>query len=246
MTTHDVANLFDHFRVGLGVALKDGAATEFGDLSAALRDLPDQKLSQLVKDLRALKSPPTPRPGRTPAAAPAGVDVPAIVNRIKAIRDGSNGPTAADIDLTSLNNNHLKEVLRSFSLQPTNTSVGNLAKVKDLIRPIAATNGAHPPVPLNGTHPPADGPAEPADPRAVEEAVGRYDALLNDRALSIPAVRAGFEPLRAYPKPVVAEVHRRVGYSGTGSKPEMLQQLQSHLEGIKLSQHRADGILAGA
>ena len=141
---------------------------------------------------------------------------------------------AVDLDALKLNNSQLKEILKAFGEKPTNTVAGNLTKVRQLIRS-AGMSGSETSL-VTEIH---------ADSANVEEGIRRYNNLLADRKLSISDVRAGFEPLRAYPKAVVEEISRRVGYTPVGSHADILDRLLTNLEGIKLSQHRADRILVG-
>jgi hypothetical protein len=229
MTTHQLATLLDHVRSGFGESLKTPAQNEFADVSTAFRELPDQPLKELVKQLRKAA---TPQPG--PKAS--GIDLPTLIARIRAVRESPlNGePVAIDLDGAKLNNNQLKDVLKAFNEKSTNTLAGNLTKVRQLIRPGAAVSAD---VATTATVAP--------DGKAIEEGLNLYNSLLNDSRLSIPDLRAGFEPLRTYPKPVVEEISRRLGYTPAGSHAAILDRLLNNLEGIKLSQHRADRIMAG-
>ena len=72
-----------------------------------------------------------------------------------------------------------------------------------------------------------------------------FRSLLADRQLSLSDVRAGFAPIRDYPKPVVVEISRTLGYTPAGSREDILDRLLKNLEGIKMNQHRYDRILTG-
>lgn len=223
MTTHQLATLFDHLGQGLGESLKAGAANELGELSSAFRELPDQTLKELVKRIRSISQPTGMSKGKV------RVDLAEVIARIRAVREGqANGEPVPDLDGMKLNNTQLKEILKSFGIKPTATVAGNLTKVRELIRPGQPTNS---------------GPT--VDPETVDRGVELYNALLADRKLSIPDVRAGFEPFRSYSKAVIEEISRRVGYTPLGSQADILERLLTNLEGIKLSQHRADRILVG-
>jgi hypothetical protein len=228
MTTHQLAAFLDRFAAGFGDYLKSGMGAEFAELTAAFRELPDQKLKDLVKNIRQLSAP---AGGSKKSVA---VDVPALIARIRASRESPEYSEVIDLDGMKLSNVQLKDILKSFGEKPTTTIAGNLTKVRALLRPNASN--------LEGAHSTA---APPLDMDAVERGVKLYNALLADRKLSIPDVRAGFDPLRSLPKAVLEEISRRVGYTPVGSLSDILERLLTNLEGIKLSQHRADRILVG-
>src|SRR5687768_7911432 len=106
MTTHELANLFDHLRAGLASGLKAPTLQAFADASEAFRDLPDQTLKSLVK---AIKEKPATGRGGKQASPP--IDVALLVERIRKVRSGVEPPEVANADVDRLNNNQLKEVL---------------------------------------------------------------------------------------------------------------------------------------
>jgi hypothetical protein len=222
MTTHQLATLLDHLRNGFGDNLKAGAGNEFADLSAAFRELPDQSLKEVIKQLRKIAAP----------VAKTVVDVPALIAHIRFVCESPAATEPVHIELEGLNNTQLKDILKAFAVKPTTTVAGNLTKVRQLIRPGVASDSNVSPV-----------AQVLPDPQAVECGVRLYNSLLADRKLSISDVRAGFEPLRAYPKAVIEEISRHLGYTPVGSQTDILNRLLTNLEGIKLSQHRADRIL---
>ena len=180
MTTHQLATMLDHLRNAFADNLKAGASNEFSDVSGRFRELPDQSLKDLVKWLRQAAS-----PARAVKVASA-VDLPALIARIRSLRESQpDAESAIDLDALKLNNSQLKEILKAFGEKPTNTVAGNLTKVRHLLRAVGTLDS--PPLPAEGNS---------TDSIAVDEGVRIYNALLADRKLSIPDVRAGFEPLR--------------------------------------------------
>jgi hypothetical protein len=79
----------------------------------------------------------------------------------------------------------------------------------------------------------------------VAQVVARMKAIDSNRKLTIPEVRAGMNELEKLPKEAVAEVAKALGFGAVSkfrSKEAMLDSLRKNLEGLKLSQHRADRI----
>lgn len=85
---------------------------------------------------------------------------------------------------------------------------------------------------------------KPAEP-SVSDVAARMRAVNENRKLSIPEVRAAMDELESLPKETVAEVARHLGYNVVASfqsKRSMIDALRKNVEGLKLSQHRADRI----
>jgi hypothetical protein len=237
MTTHQLATLLEHLQIGLGDGLKSATGTGFTEAASEFRSLPDQSLKELFKSLRKANTPqPGPGSGGNPPAGVAGV-----IDRIRAVRDGT-GP-AESVELGGLTIPQLKEILRTFK-EPLSGNKGDLVqRVRQLCVPVGPADAS--PHGANGGAPEPP-PGEELDLAAVEEGVRIFTRLRDDRKLTITDVRAGFEPLRGYPKPVVEEITRRLKYTPDGSRAEILDRLLSNLEGIKMSQYRMDQILTGA
>jgi len=135
--------------------------------------------------------------------------------------------------LDKLKNNELKDILAAFGQKGTRTTVDNLARVKALLTP-----------PANGTH--STSTSQPVvDEQQINDGVQLYERLRDATDLSITDVRAGFEPLRSYPKPVVEEIVRHLQYTPHGSAKDMLDRLLTNLEVIKMSQYRSETIRTG-
>lgn len=235
MTTYHLADLLDHLRQGFGDNLKAQTSTALQEAVAAFREFPDQTLKSLIAGARKANAPqPAVTGGRAPAASPAGV-----IERIQAIHAGS-APAGEAVNLKGLTNPQLQEVLRAFKA----TSTGKKADLEAGIRKLCV-QVEQPAGPPALPRVPNAGATEALDLKAVEEGVRIYSALRDDRTRSLADVRAGFEPLRAYPKPVVEEISRCLKVTPFGSRTEVLDQLLANLLGLKMGQYRADQILTG-
>jgi len=240
MTSHQLAGLLDHIRLGFGDHLKTATSSEFGEVVAAFRALPDQPLKELFKKLRSASAEP-PQTGSKSATGPIPLDVPGTIERIRAIRSGTLSD-AENVELGRLTAPQLKEVLRAFQQPLTGAKDALAARVRQLCRLVPSPSGS----PLVvGAEPLPLPPAGVPDLALAEEGTRIYTELRDNRTLSISDVRAGFEPLRGYPKPVVEEIVRRLKHIPHGSRAEMLDRLLWNLEGIKMSQYRMEQIRTG-
>ncbi len=233
MTTHQFATFLNKLCDAFGDTLKTPNKAEFAEIAAVFNEVVDLPLREFLRSVRAPVAP-------VGKKAQAAVDLPTLVAQIRAVRESPAGsePPHVELPADKLNNTHLREILKAFGEKATTGVADNLTKVRQLLRPGAA----HEPRP----EPATPGKTSPVviDPQAVETGVALYNALQADRKLSISDVRAGFEPIRAYSKPVIEEISRRIGLTPAGSQATILDRLLDVLESIKLDQHRADRILA--
>lgn len=229
MTTHQLASLLEHLQLGFGDSLKTG--TGFAEAIAAIRELPDQSLKDLAKNLRKANAP---QPAESRPSRPAPIDIPAVIERIRAIQNG-NAQGLEGVELVCLTNPQLKDILRAFQQPLGGAKDALLTRVRQLCVPADPTNGTSSP-----TIPPSE-----LDLAAVEEGVRLYTELRDNKNLTITDVRAGFERLRGYSKLVVEEICRQLKYTPHGSRTEMLDRLLSNLESIKMSQYKMNQILTG-
>jgi hypothetical protein len=229
MTTHELANLFDHLRAGLAAGMKAQTVQAFEEASAAFRELPDQPLRALVKSIQAT-------PTASGKKGKPAIDLTCLIDQIRAVRAGGETPGEMSAALDRLNNNQLKEVLKSFDQKGTTKVEDNRARVRQLLT-TRQTN--RPEVPITNFTP-------AADPALVERGVDTYLRLRQEKGLSIAEVRIQFEPILHYPKPVVEEIARRLGYTPDGSREEIARRLLSNLEAIKMSQMRGELIMSGS
>lgn len=229
MTTHQLADLLEHLKLGLGSAFKADSARAFEEAACAFRELPDQPLSKVVGQLRNLNA---------PQAAPkkkGGTDLPLLIEQIRSLRADSTAPEASLLaQIDALKNPELKAILEAFEKKGTTKVADNRTRVKQLLTG-TSTNGTHSPPAL----------ARVYDPEIVEEGVRLYVRLRDTRGLTITEVRSSFEPLRANSKADLEEISRRVGYTPAGTREDILQRLLTNLEGIKVNQQLADRIIAG-
>ena len=226
MTTRELADLLEHLRQGLGSSLRSESVRAFEEAVEAFREIPELPLKKLAEQLRTT----SPRPGGSEKGGKPTVNVDALVERIRAVRAGVRGDTLNE--LNGLNNSQLRAVLAAFGQPATTSTAGNLAKVRQLLE--APSKDGALPIP------------SPVDPVLTEEGVKLYTRLRDTRELSILEVRLGFAPLREYPKPVLEEISRRVGYTPNGSRKDILDRLQTNLEDIKMHQLRSGLVGSGA
>jgi hypothetical protein len=222
MTTHDLARLIDHLREGLAQGLTSTATRDLAEAAEAIRELPEMSLKAFVREIK-------PRPPKLTGKRLA-VDLPALIERIQMVKGGTGPVEPVIAEVEQLTSTQLKEVLRAFDQKGTSTKDGNLARVRTL---------------LQGGDPARAGlPHGPGfDPAQVESGVQLYLRLRDSRELNIQDVRAQFDPIREYSKPVVEEISRRVGYTPDGSREAIVQRMLSNLESIKMHQLRSDLIL---
>ena len=228
MKTHELAATLERLRDLFGEGLNKPTRDSLTEAASAFRELPDQNLRALLTLVRRAAVPQPAAGGAT--AAPGGVAE--MIAKLQAIRTGE-APASELSDPNLLNKTQLGEVLRAFG-KPFS---GNKPDLVTRVRLLCVR--ADSPAPTPNPVPPA------ADSATVADAVRLYEGLLADRRLSISDVRAGFAPLRDCPKPAVEEISRKLGYTPAGSREEILDRLLNNLEGIKMSQHRADRIMTG-
>jgi hypothetical protein len=229
MTTRELADLLDQLKQGLGALLRSEAGKAFDEAAAAFRELPDQPLKKVGELLRKANDPAKPAAGKK--AGKTTVDVPALIQRIRAARAGT--PTDGLPELDSLTNAQLREVLAAFDQKSTTKVADNLTRVRKLLEPSGGANGTH-------QQPPA------SDAVLINEGVRLYAELRDTRGLSIEDVRTRFAPLREYPNGVLEAISLKVGYTPQGSRADVLARLQHNLEDIKMHQLRAGLVGSGA
>ncbi len=229
MTTHQLAGLFDALRTTLGPVLKTDGSKAFEDVAEAFREQPDQPIKEFVKQVRKSVMAPSEKP--TGGAKKSAVDVNAVIDRVRRARAGGE-PFEPLADLDGLTDPQLKSVLAAFNQKGTSGKLKNLERVRALLVP----NGTVTPTPIPQ-------PATATDFTLVEQGVRLFHELKADPSISIFDVRARLAPIRQYPKPVVEEISRRVGYTPDDTREKTFDRMLSNLEGIKMSQLRAKMIL---
>lgn len=232
MTTHELASLLDTLRTGLSDSLKSDTVTGYQQAADTFRQFPDQKLTAFVADVKkALLGAGQKQPTNGKKATTPVVDIDAIAGRIRAVQAGSQPPQAVSDELTSLNQPQLKAILATFGKKGTSGTEKNLTLVKALL--VSESTPAPPPPPAPTA----------TDLTLVEQGVRVFQELKAAPDISIGEVRARMEPIRQYPKPVVEEISRRVGYTPDDTRDKTFERMLSNLEGIKMSQLRAKMIL---
>lgn len=229
MTTHQLAGLLDTLRTGMSAVLTAPGGKEFEEAAAAFREQPDQSLKEFIKQTRQAF---TPTSGRTASNGKKAVpDVNALVERIRNARTGSEPFDPIRAELNLLGDKELKSILTAFGAKGTTGKAKNLERVNGLL--VLATGEVSPVSP----------PASATDTTLVEQGVRLFEELEKDPNVTILEVRARMAPIRQYPKPVVEEISRRVGYTPDDTREKTFDRMLSNLEGIKMSQLRAKMIL---
>jgi len=225
MTTHELAGMLDHMRTAFAFGLSKPAANDLEAVSGAFRDGPDQKVSEFLKAIRAARTPAASGAAKSPPA-----DVAVIVERIRAVRDGTEPAESVPTDFAKLTGPNLKDILRAFGGKLSGTKSELVPRVRQLVTRAATPVGDPPPAP-------------DIDPVKVVESVETLTRLRDAKEATVAELRSSFEPIRELPKPAVEEIAKQMGYTLSGSKKEVLDRLLSNLEGIKMSQYRAEVIL---
>lgn len=231
MTTHELANFLDGFRKSLGAFVRVEAARAFEEAVTIFRELPDEPLKSLPARFRQPDT--NVRPGGVGRRA-VSIDLSAVIASIRAVRSGTTAPDAVT-GLDDLNNNHLREVLRAFERKATTTTEGNRALVRQLLVPQPEVDRV-----------PAPAGRAATNTDLVEEGVKLFNQLRDERGLSISDVRARFAPCWAYPKTVLEELSRRLGYTPSGSTANIAERLQANLEALRMNQLRGELVGSGA
>jgi hypothetical protein len=232
MTIHEIANLFDHLREGFGAGLSARARDNLLEAGTAFRELPDQPLKNLVKQLLE-------KPAKTPKSKPEKADLATITERIHAVRNGE--ATRQDIEpmLRSLKGPELKELLKAFALKQT----GRVDELRERLLNEACVLSTQ--AEMSENNQPELPQLTPEELHLVELGYNLYQRLRNTRGLSILEVRAEFEELRDYPKNVLESITKRAGFTPHGSRNEMFERLLHVIEGIKMDQMKEELILTG-
>jgi len=238
MTTHQLADLLESLKKGLGASLKQDACNAFDEAAIVLRQMPDHHVKKLAELLQKAITPANGtgmnghgKNGQTKKVVTTPINVPGLIEQIRAIRAGTSFEPLNGLD--GLNNAQLRTILAEFGQQSTTKTVDNLTKVKQLLKPTEGTLQTPPTTVQPETN-------------VIDEGVRLYTRLRDTKGISIPEVRASFAALRAYPKSVVEEISRRVGYTPSGSLKDVLNRLQVNLEDIKMQQLSTEFIGSGA
>jgi hypothetical protein len=219
VTTHELAGLLDHLRDGLGPALQKRTGEEFAEAAEAFRSLPEKTLKEFAKDVQK-------------SAAAAGGGVERLIERIRAFRAGGGEPVDQVMkDVNKLKQADLQSLIRALGQNPGKNKVTeNKALVHRLLQAPAEDGPA--------TAAAADGGFE----RQIEDGYRLMQQLRDAPALSIEELRSGFAAVRQSPKAVLDGIARKLGYSFSGGRDEVADQLLQTLERMRISQMRGDVI----
>lgn len=219
MTTHELAAMLDHLRNAFTFGLHKSATGDLESVAAAFRESPDQKVGEFLKAIRSARAPTV---ARTPA-----VDVSGVIDRIRAVRAGTEPAESVTTDFDMLIKPALESILKDFKVKSSGNKGELVSRVRQLLTADAAPLAAPPFV----------------DPAKVTESVEALTRLRDSKDATVAELRSSFEPIRELPKPAVEEIAKQMGYTLSGTKKEVLGRLLSNLEGIKASQSRAEEIL---
>jgi hypothetical protein len=216
---HQLANLLEHLRDGLGPALVKSAAADIGDAAAALRGLPDKSIKDLVTDLNKV----------------TGAGPEKIVERIRDCPGDTKAVEAILKEVRKLKKPELEALLGAFG-KPFKGRTVPLMKsdVEALVR--GGRAASLPPVATTSSAEAVTG----QDAEAVERGVRLFQGLRDSASLTIDDIRCQFAPLHREPRQVLRQVASRVGFDFDGTREEIAVRLQEVLERLKVSQVKGE------
>jgi hypothetical protein len=217
---HELANLLEHLRDGLGSAIVKKAGEEIGEAATALRGLPDKSLKEHVKDLTKL----------------GGAGPEKLVERIRVCSAGDAKTVEVLVkDVRKLLKPELVGLLTALGKPFQGRTVSQL---KTDVEAIIRSGGAG--TVLNDTK--TLGTENPTnnDAAAVERGVHLFERLRDTPSLTIDDIRDQFGSLRKEPKHVLQQVAHRVGFNFDGGRDEIAGKLQEVLERLKVSQVKGE------
>jgi len=220
MTTHELANLLEHLRDGLGSVIIKKAAEEIGEAAVALRGLPDKSLKDHVKDLAKLGEP-----------GPNN-----LLDRIQASSTGDSKFIEAVVkDVKKLKKPELEALLTSLGKTFKDRTVPLMKSDIEAIIRSGGTGTAPTETPTTGSILQTD-----ADQEAIVRGVRLFERLRDTPNLTIDDIRNEFEPFRKESRHVLLQVSSRVGFSFDGTRDEIAGRLQEVLERLKVSQIKGE------
>ena len=215
MNTDDLALLFDGMAKGMQSGLKPTAKVELEKLGAMFRRFPNQTATEFVKFV-------------DDAFRKERNSVPALVERIRAFREGGGEPFDeiwAGIESTKPAGN-LAKILKGLGTKPGKRKDENLQRLRNLLQ-----GGGD-------LAPPSGVPDDEAEKEFQEYCWIRE----NIATLSLEEIRNRFNAIAAQGKPVMAAVLRKLGYHTSGSKQDLEDRLLGTLEMMKISHERTKSI----
>jgi hypothetical protein len=217
---HELANLLEHLRDGLGSAIVKKAGEEIGEAATALRGLPDKSLKEHVKDLTKL----------------GGAGPEKLVERIRACSAGDAKTIEALVkDVKKLRKPELEGLLAALGKSFKGRTVSQLKSDVEAIIGSGGAGTVHHDTKTLGTENPTNN-----DAATIERGVHLFEQLRDTPSLTIEGIREQFGSFRKEPKHVLQQVARRVGYEFDGSRDEIAGRLQEVLERLKVSQVKGE------
>ena len=218
MTTHELAELLDHLRIGLGAAMQKRTGDEFAEAAEAFRALPEKALKELAKDLQTIAAPAGGGPGQE-----------RLLERIRLCGAGNGEPLEQVMkDVSKLKQPELQALIRALGQNPGKNKVPeNKAWVRRFLE-----------TPSDGRDPIPSIQTGGAPERQIEDGCRRMRELQDAPALSIEDLRARFAAIRQYPKAILDGIARKLGYAFSGGRDEIADQLLQTLERMRISQLR--------
>jgi hypothetical protein len=211
MNIEELAQVFDGLARGLAAGLKEKEKKELAALVGMFRRFPNQGVSDFIKFVEG-------------AFSKERNSIPALVERIRAFRQGAGEPRQElQASLASVSATDLKKLVAALGMKPAGKKDDNLKLLQSLLPDGKAEASA---TPVQQT----DLAGE------VDRAFAQYEAIKADlRAITVEEMRARFAGLSGLPRPVLAGVLSRLGYSADGSKDEMEAKLLDNLTSLKIS-----------
>ena len=231
MKTHELAGFLDSLRIGLDAGLTQPTKSAFHEAAEAFRAIPNQTLKAFVAQIQ---DKPSTVGNRTGNGRSTGLDVGQLIERIRRVQAGSESAESVLAAVRTLKVAGIDEVLAAFALKKSGNKSDKIDRICSIVGPKPAS--------LNGHH---ASESTATDAALVEEGVQIFRRLRDATDVSIEEVRDQFRPVLQYPKSVLSEITRDLGFTPVGTADEMAKRLLSNLEGIKLSQLKGEWILSG-
>ena len=211
MNIEELAQVFDGLARGLAAGLKEKEKRELAALVGMFRRFPNQGVSDFIRFVEG-------------AFSKERNSVPALVERIKAFKQGAGEPLPElQVSLASVGAADLKKLVTAMGMKAASKKDDNLK----LLQCHLSSGQAEASAP-SGSATDFDG--------EVDKAYAQYEAIKADlRAITVEEMRARFVALSALPKPVLAGVLSKLGYPADGSKEEIEAKLLDNLTSIKIS-----------
>ncbi|MCS6897449.1 MAG: hypothetical protein NZM29_05695 [Nitrospira sp.] len=211
MNIEELAQVFDGLVRGFASGLKEKEKKELAALVDMFRRFPNQGVSDFIRFVDG-------------AFSKEQNSIPALVERIRLFKQGSGEPRQQlEASLTRISAVDLKKLVAALGLKPGSKKDVNLKLLQSHL-------GYSQTDPSDASRTSVDVVGE------VDRAYKFYESIKAElRSISIDEMKARFANLSVLPKPVLAGVLSKLGYSADGSKEEIEAKLLDNLTSIKIS-----------